>query len=89
MSQPVNPFIQPDGTKASCMQMLQIILDEEATPEQKAYFNTHMDLCLPCFKTYEVDMTIKQMLKIKCCGDQFSHDMVEQLRIEIKQKLAR
>jgi len=70
------------------MQMLQIILDEEATPEQKIFFAGHMDKCMPCFKTYEVDMTIKEMLRIKCRGDQVSHDLVEQLKNQIKQKIA-
>ncbi len=88
MSQQTNPFIQRDGTKPSCMQMLQIILDEEATPEQKVFFAGHMDKCMPCFKTYEVDMTIKEMLRIKCRGDQVSHDLVEQLKNQIKQKIA-
>jgi len=88
MSQQTNPFVQADGTKSSCMQMLQIILDEEATPEQKEFFTHHMDKCMPCFKTYEVDMTIKEMLKIKCRGDQVSHDLVEQLKNQIKQKIA-
>ena len=88
MSQLTNPFIQPDGTKPSCMQMLQIILDEEATSEQKIFFAGHMDRCMPCFKTYEVDMTIKEMLRIKCRGDQVSQDLVEQLKNQIKQKIA-
>jgi mycothiol system anti-sigma-R factor len=88
MSQQTNPFVQPDGTKSSCLQMLQTILDEEATAEQKEFFSHHMEKCMPCFKTYEVDMTIKEMLKIKCRGDQVSHDLVEQLKNQIKQKIA-
>ena len=88
MSQQSNPFIQADGTKPSCMQMLQIILDEEASPDQKEYFRHHMDKCMPCFKTYEVDMTIKEMLRIKCCGDQLPRELIDQLRNQIKQKIA-
>lgn len=88
MSQQSNPFIQADGTKPTCMQMLQIILDEVATPEQREYFRDHMDKCIPCFKAYEVDITIKEMLQVKCCCDQWSQELVEQLKNEIKQKIA-
>jgi anti-sigma factor (TIGR02949 family) len=88
MSQQSNPFLQPDGKKSSCMQMLQLILDGEANPEQKEYFKYHMDKCMPCFKTYEVDMTIKEMLRIKCRGDEVPNDLVEQLKDQIKQKIA-
>lgn len=88
MSPNPNPFIQSDGYKPNCMQMLQTILDGEATPEQKEYFRHHMDKCMPCFKGYEVDMTIKEMLRVNCCGDKVSHDLVEQLKNQIKQKIA-
>ncbi len=88
MSQQSNPFIYSDGTKPSCMQMLQIIMDGEATTGQKEYFRHHMDKCMPCFKTYEVDMTIKEMLRIKCCGDEIPKELVEQLKNQIKQKIA-
>ena len=88
MSQQSNPFMQADGAKPSCMQMLQIILDGEASPEQKEYFRYHMDKCMPCFKGYEVDMAIKEMLRIKCCGNQIPQEMLDQLKIQIKQKIA-
>jgi mycothiol system anti-sigma-R factor len=88
MSQQINPFISTDGIKPTCIQMLQMILDEEASAVQKEYFRDHMDKCIPCFKAYEVDITIKEMLQVKCCCDQVSQDLVEQLKNEIKQKLA-
>ena len=87
MNQQSNPFTAPDGKKTSCMQMLQTILDGEASPEQKDYFRSHMDRCMPCFKTYEVDMAIKQMVKMKCCGEEIPKELVDQLKEQIKQKI--
>jgi mycothiol system anti-sigma-R factor len=86
MSQQPNPFLQANGKKSSCMEMLQVILDGEATSEQRVYFRGHMDKCMPCFKTYEVDMAIKEMLRIKCRGDEVPKELVEQLKDQIKQK---
>jgi mycothiol system anti-sigma-R factor len=82
-----NPFIV-NGKKSTCMEMLQVILDGESTPEQKEYFKSHMDLCLPCFKGYELDMAIKQLVKSKCCGGEAPSDLVEQIKITIAQKIS-
>jgi mycothiol system anti-sigma-R factor len=82
-----NPFFQ-DGRKSTCMEMLQVILDGEATPEQKTYFKTHMDLCMPCFKGYELDMAIKQLVQSKCCGGDAPSDLVDQIRAQISQKIS-
>jgi mycothiol system anti-sigma-R factor len=87
MSEQLNPFVQVDGKKASCMQMLQIILDEQATPQQREYFKTHMDRCMPCFKTYNVDTIIKDLIKSKCCGGEAPQDLIEGIKQKIGQQL--
>ena len=80
-----NPFLT-NGKKSTCKEMLQVILDGEATPEQKEYFKKHMDACLPCFKGYELDMAIKQLVQSKCCGGEAPSELVEQIKITISQK---
>jgi len=82
-----NPFLH-DGRKSTCIEMLQVILDGEATPDQKAYFKEHMDLCMPCFKGYELDMAIKQLVQSKCCGGDAPADLVEQIRAQVSQKIS-
>ena len=82
-----NPFLQ-SGRKSSCMEMLQVILDGEATPEQKSYFKEHMDLCMPCFKGYELDMAIKMLVQSRCCGGDAPADLVEQIRMQVSQKIS-
>jgi len=86
MSQPnPNPFVSVTGKKATCMEMLQFILDGEATAEQREYFKTHMDHCMPCFKSYELDMAIKELLKNKCCGGEAPNDLIAQIKSQISQ----
>ncbi len=87
MSQPSNPFILANGTKASCMEMLQLILDGEASPEQKEYFYSHMDMCMPCFKSYHVDTKIKELIKSKCCGGQVPSDLVDEIKVKINMQM--
>jgi len=59
------------------------MLDGDATAEQKDYFKQHMDHCMPCYKTYNLDMAIKELLKKKCCGGPAPDDLVEQIRTKI------
>jgi mycothiol system anti-sigma-R factor len=80
-----NPFIQADGSKPNCMEMLQLILDGEATTEQQDYFRSHMDKCAPCFKSYNLNMSIKDLLKTRCCGDPVPQGLVEQIKMQISQ----
>jgi mycothiol system anti-sigma-R factor len=78
-----NPFLQADGKKPTCMEMLQTILDGEASDEQKAYFKQHMDGCMPCYKEYNVDMAIKELLKAKCCGGNCPEGLADQIKAKI------
>jgi len=74
-----NPFLV-NGKKSTCLEMLQVILDGEASEDQKMYFKEHMDMCL--------DMAIKQLVKSKCCGGDAPSDLIEQIRITISQKIS-
>ena len=86
MSQNTNPFIDASGKKPTCMQMLQLILDGEADAQQQKYFKEHMDHCMPCFKSFNLDMAIKELLKSKCCCDNVSDDVIEQIKSQINLK---
>lgn len=80
-----NPFAFADGTKPNCIEMLQLILDGEATPEQEDYFKSHMDKCMPCFNSYSLNMSIKELIKSRCCGDPVPPGLVEQIKMQISQ----
>jgi len=86
MSDSTNPFTTSSGKRATCMEMLQLILDGEVTTEQREYFKAHMDMCMPCFETYRVDMAIKQLVKDRCCGDEAPNELIMQIRSQITQK---
>ncbi len=83
MSHLDNPFSKPSGKKVTCLEMLQVILDGEATEEQHHYFKRHMDECMPCYKSFELDMQIRQLIKSKCCGGQVPDDLVERIKSQV------
>ena len=66
-----------------CMEMLQLIIDGEATPAQRHEFITnHMEHCMPCYKSFNLDMALKDLLKAKC-----THQCPDGLVDEIKAKI--
>lgn len=69
--------------KRDCLEMLQLILDGEATPDQKANFKLHIDECLPCFQHYHFDQAIKELLKLKC-NSEAPLDLVESIKSKLK-----
>ena len=87
MSLPTNPFPSTTGKKVTCMEMLQLILDGQATQDQREYFKQHMDQCMPCFKSYQLDMAIKELLKNKCCGGDAPTELVHQIKSQIEQSI--
>jgi len=83
MNIPTNPFVSTSGKKPTCMEMLQLILDGQDSSEQRDYFKNHMDNCMPCFKSYHLDMTIKELLKSKCCGGEAPEELVSKIKSQI------
>jgi hypothetical protein len=58
------------------MQLIQKILDGEASVAEKEDFIANKDQCLPCQKGYELELSLKSNLKSKCqlsCPEQIIH----------------
>lgn len=70
---------------SNCMEMLQLVLDGQATEEQATYWRQHLGMCQPCYEKYNVDSAIKEMIKSECCCSKIPQDVIEQLNTRIKQ----
>ena len=82
MSQTPQP--SPFGN-ANCMEMLQIVIDGQATEEQVKYWKEHMGICQPCYDKYQVDSAVIEKVKTECCCSKIPQDVIEQLSSKIKQ----
>jgi anti-sigma factor (TIGR02949 family) len=72
-----------------CLEKLQLILDGEATQEQKDHFlKEHLEQCMPCYKNYHLEVAIRQLLKTKCTN-QAPKELVDDIRKKVIQNLAR
>jgi len=86
----------PDSTNQSehlsdkqypCLEMLQLILDGGATPAQHTEWKAHMEACMPCYKSYHLEVALKALLKSKCCGNGAPPDLVEKIKTQISKNL--
>jgi mycothiol system anti-sigma-R factor len=74
------------SNESECMAMLQSILDGDTTPEQTDHFiKHHLEECIPCYKTYHLEMAIRTLLKKKCVGNGAPNDLVEKIKSQISQ----
>ena len=69
---------------ASCMEMLQLVLDGQATDEQVLYWRQHMGMCQPCYEKYNIDNAIKEAIQSECCCSKIPKETIDQLRERIK-----
>jgi anti-sigma factor (TIGR02949 family) len=70
------------------MEMLQMIVDGEASPDQKEqFFKHHLEECMPCFKNYHLEVAIRQLLKTKCAS-QAPQELVDSIKAKVSQNLA-
>ena len=66
-----------------CLETLQLILDNEASSEQLAYFQAHLDECLPCLESYNLEVTIRQVLHDKIRKVPVPTDLIETIKGKI------
>ena len=70
------------------MEMLQLIVDGEASPEQKEHFlKHHLEECMPCYKNYHLEVAIRQLLKNKCTG-QAPQELIDSIKAKVISNLA-
>jgi len=65
-----------------CMQLIQKILDGEASLAEKEIFFANKDQCMPCQKGYELELALKKNIKSKCqlsCPEQ----MIKKIRSKL------
>jgi mycothiol system anti-sigma-R factor len=90
MSTPDQSKMKQDcDNKKDCLEMLQLIIDGEATSAQKDHFlKEHLDQCMPCYKSYNLELAIRQLLKTKC-SDHAPQELVDSIRKKVAENLVR
>ncbi len=66
-----NEQLTEDGKRAKgsvetrCMELLSLVIDGQATPEELAYFHQHITQCIPLYQYFKLESAIKETLARK------------------------
>jgi len=67
-----------------CLELLELITDGEASPEEEKEFRKHIDDCLPCYEVYNLERSIKEMLRTKLETKQVPQDLINSIKQKIR-----
>lgn len=67
-----------------CLELLEMIMDGEASPEEEKHFQKHINDCLPCYETYNLEASIKQLLQTKLEKKQVPEDLILSIKSKIR-----
>ena len=65
--------------------MLDSVLDEEAQDRQQQEFHDHIEKCMPCYEKYNLDKSLKELIRHRCNNTQVPSGLVEAIKVQISQ----
>lgn len=69
---------------SKCMEILQLMLDNEASDHQEDYVKEHIENCMLCFEQYEVEKQIRSLIRSKVTNQPVPDGLVDQIRTKIQ-----
>ena len=66
-----------------CLQILEEILDKESTSEEEVKYYSHLDQCWTCFKNYNLETAIRELIKSKIDNKPVPEGLLEKIKFEI------
>ena len=67
-----------------CLEVLEVILDNESTPEEEEKYFQHIEKCWTCYQNYNLEKTIRELIKTKVEKKHVPQDLVDRIRKEIE-----
>ena len=67
-----------------CLDVLELILDDEASPEEEEIYFGHVQKCWPCFQNYNLEKAIRELIKTKIEKRAVPLDLEQRIRSEIE-----
>ena len=71
--------------REKCVEILYLILDGEANKEQEEYYTNHIDECWNCFKDYQLEKAIKELVQNKIERKVVPADLIEEIKLRISE----
>lgn len=68
-----------------CLELLQLVLDGEASGAEKDYYMHHIEECMPCYRNYNIETEIRNILRSKLEKKAVPTDLVHSIRSKVKE----
>lgn len=66
-----------------CLEVLDLILDNEATLEDQVFFNEHIEECIVCFSQYNIEKQIRELIRTKVRKQPVPQELVSAIKNSI------
>jgi len=66
-----------------CLCKLYSVLDGEATTDEVHYLNDHIDHCKPCYNHYQIEKSVKEVIKHKLEKRPVPTDLINSIKTKI------
>ena len=66
-------------------ELIQLVIDGEASGREESYLRKHLNMCLKCLDSYEIDKELKEILKLKLQQKEVPIGLAETIRSKLVQ----
>ena len=66
-------------------ELIQLVIDNEASSQEESYLRRHLKLCLKCLESYEIDVELKEILRLKLEKKEVPSGLAETIRSKLIQ----
>ncbi len=70
-----------------CLELLESIIDNEATPEEEKFFHSNIEKCKDCLERYELEKQVKLLLQRKIAKQPVPSGLAENIKAQILAQL--
>ncbi len=63
-----------------CLRILNLVLDGEASEEERLIFTEYLENCMPYFEIYNIDRKIRELIRQKCCDKKLPEEVKQEIR---------
>jgi mycothiol system anti-sigma-R factor len=67
---------------------LELFLDGELPPERRQHVLDHIDACMECFHTYDLQAELKQIIAAKCANETLPAGLLDRIRQSLSNETA-
>jgi anti-sigma factor (TIGR02949 family) len=67
-----------------CLELVRLMLDDQATPEDSEYVTKHIDGCYRCYDNYDLENAIREAVRNKTNKEKVPDELVAEINEKIR-----